>query len=145
MDLLLSRSCDIPHRPCTYLYATKSYRIGSKKDIADAAVRMKYPAVMKLECGSSNSFLGVRLVNDAPSAYVMYDQIQTDLATEKLDRRITVDSNTVIMEYMAGTEHDVDVIIYKRQLIGAFVSQLGVVDNFVIIFVPMLNLAQVIC
>jgi carnosine synthase len=86
---------------------------------------MNFPAVMKLECGSSNSFLGVRLVNDAPSAYIVYDRIQEELASERVERRVKLDSNVVIMEYMAGTEHDVDIIIYRRQLVGAFVTDIG--------------------
>ena len=34
-------------------------------------------------------------------------------------------NNMAIMEYLDGTEHDVDIVIYQRKIIGAFVSDNG--------------------
>ena len=126
MNRLSNRSSEVLCWPRTSLYATKSFRISSKKDIADTAVELNYPAIMKLDSGC-DGFPSVKLVSDAPSAYNAYDGIQEELTrrSESQKRPAPFDGRIIMMEFLTGTEHDVDVIIYQRQLVGAFVVDIG--------------------
>lgn len=124
-SVLLGRTGDIPHWPRTYLYASKTFHISSRGDIEEAAAKIEFPCVMKLEYGSSA--VGVSLVHDVTQCHREWTTIQEELRGENSHPGIGLGhgNQMLLMDYISGSEHDVDVIIYKRRLIGAFVSDNG--------------------
>jgi len=125
IQALVHKTGDIPHWPRTYLYTSKCFHIGCSSDIEEAAAKMEFPCVMKLEYGSSA--IGVTLVNDVTQCHEEWNLVQDELQCEKSHPGIGLGhGNTMLlMDYISGTEHDVDIIIYKRKLIGSFVSDNG--------------------
>ncbi|KAJ8320837.1 hypothetical protein KUTeg_002424 [Tegillarca granosa] len=123
--LLLSREAEIPHFPKAYLYAAKTFHINSELDVKVAVDEIGLPAVLKLEHGSSA--VGVKLVNDIDECHSEYEKIQHKLQDEADHPGIGLGygNSMQLMEFIDGTEHDIDIIIYKRKLIGAFVSDNG--------------------
>ncbi|XP_064613939.1 carnosine synthase 1-like isoform X2 [Liolophura sinensis] len=123
--VLSGRNADIPHWPRTHLYASKTSRIESHMDIENAVNIIGFPAVMKLEYGSSA--VAVELVENVDQCHDHLDKVQRDLQTESDLPGIGLGHGNamLLMEYVDGTEHDVDIIIYRRKLVAAFVSDNG--------------------
>jgi carnosine synthase len=81
--------------------------------------------MMKLEYGSSA--VGVTLVNDVAQCLQVWNVVQGELCGENSHPGIGLGhgNSMLLMDYVDGTEHDVDIIIYRRKLIGAYVSDNG--------------------
>lgn len=124
-ELLSTRDEDIPHFPRAHLYAAKTFHINTEADVKVAVDEIGLPAVLKLEHGSSA--VGVKLVNDIEECHKEYENIQDKLRVEADHPGIGLGygNSMQLMEFIEGTEHDIDIIIYKRKLIGAFVSDNG--------------------
>ncbi|OWF52029.1 carnosine synthase 1-like [Mizuhopecten yessoensis] len=124
-QLLRQRTADIPHFPRTYLYTGRSAAIRTSEEIDTAATHVRFPAVLKLEYGSSA--IGVKLVNDEEECRIEYEKIRSCLRQESDHPGIGLGygNDMMLMEYYEGTEHDIDIIIYKRRLIAAFISDNG--------------------
>ena len=86
---------------------------------------MPFPAILKLEHGSSA--VGVSVVKDEGEVRNKFHQISEHFRSESDFPGIGLghDNTMMAMEYHKGSEHDVDVIIYNRKLIGAFISDNG--------------------
>ncbi|XP_060084792.1 carnosine synthase 1-like isoform X2 [Ylistrum balloti] len=123
--LLRQRTADIPHFPRTYLYTGRSAAIRQSEQIASAAKHVQFPAVLKLEYGSSA--VGVKLVKDEEECRAEYERIRSCLRQESDHPGIGLGhgNDMMLMEYYEGTEHDIDIIIYQRRLIAAFISDNG--------------------
>ena len=123
--ILRTKTGDIPHFPMTYLYAAKCYHIKGESDIYNAVNYIGIPAVLKLEYGLSHA--GVKPITDHTECTNIYQNIKTKLQSEKDHPGIGLgySNDLLLMEYIEGTEHDVDIIIFQRQLIAAFVSDNG--------------------
>lgn len=125
LQVLASKTGDIPHWPRTFLYTSKAYHISSSRDIEEAAAKMEFPCVMKLEFGSSA--VGVTLVQDVTQCHKEWGKIQDELHSESSHPGIGLGhgNSMLLMDYITGTEHDIDIVIYRRKLIGAYVSDNG--------------------
>jgi carnosine synthase len=123
--ILRTKTGDIPHFPRTYLYAAKCYHIKGESDIYNAVNYIGIPTVLKLEYGSSA--VGVKPIKDHTECTNIYQDIKTKLRSEKDHPGIGLghSNDLLLMEYIEGTEHAVDIIIFQRQLIEAFVSDNG--------------------
>ncbi|XP_071758193.2 carnosine synthase 1-like [Centroberyx gerrardi] len=91
-----------------------------------AGVRaVRFPAVMKLEYGAGA--VGVRKVGSLTESLAHFERIGGDLREETDYPGIGLGwGNTMtLMEYVGGTEHDVDLLLFDGQLEGAFVSDNG--------------------
>ncbi|XP_053385384.1 carnosine synthase 1-like isoform X2 [Mercenaria mercenaria] len=124
-NVLSTCTADIPHWPRTYLYSSKSVHIKSENDSVLVPKSIQFPAILKLEHGSSA--VGVSVVKDEEEIRKKYHQISECLQTESDYPGIGLghDNTMVAMEYHKGSEHDVDVILYDRKLVGAFISDNG--------------------
>ena len=87
--------------------------------------RIEFPAIVKLEHGSSA--VGVKLVQSNEELMQEYELITTTLTGEKDFPGIGLgfDNTLLVMDYLTGSEHDVDVVIFNRQLLAAFISDNG--------------------
>lgn len=80
---------------------------------------------MKLEHGSSA--VGVSVVKDEVELKNKHHEISESLQTNSDFPGIGLghDNSMIAMEFHTGSEHDVDVIMYDRKLVGAFISDNG--------------------
>ncbi|CAI9735576.1 carnosine synthase 1-like [Octopus vulgaris] len=119
---LQKRKGDIPHWPRTFLYSSNVYEINVQSDISKIFQNNKpsLPLVLKLEYGSGA--IGVKLVQNEEECQQYYQQL-SDLEMPGVG--LSLGRSFILMDYLQGTEHDVDIIIYKRKLIAAFVSDNG--------------------
>uniref|UniRef100_A0A667WZH1 ATP-grasp domain-containing protein n=1 Tax=Myripristis murdjan TaxID=586833 RepID=A0A667WZH1_9TELE len=84
-----------------------------------------FPAVMKLEYGAGA--VGVRKVGSLSESLAHFERIAGDLREETDYPGIGLGwgNAMTLMEYVGGTEHDVDLMLFNGQLEGAFVSDNG--------------------
>ncbi|XP_060602022.1 carnosine synthase 1-like isoform X2 [Ruditapes philippinarum] len=124
-NVLNMRKADIPHWPRTYLYSSQSVHIKSEDDSVLVPKDFKFPAILKLEHGSSA--VGVSVVKNEDEIRKKYQDISELFRDESDFPGIGLghDNTMVAMEYHKGSEHDVDVILYDRKLVGAFISDNG--------------------
>lgn len=124
-NTLCDRTADIPHFPRTYLYAERCHHIENECDLENAEKSVEFPAIMKLEYGSSA--VGVKLVHDMGEAKEHLSSLQEKLTCEEDHPGIGLGygNSMLMMKYLEGTEHDIDVVLYNRKLVAAFVSDNG--------------------
>ncbi|KAM6953632.1 carnosine synthase 1-like [Aplochiton taeniatus] len=86
---------------------------------------VRFPAVLKLEYGSGA--VGVRKVDSLAESLMHFERIVGDLREETDYPGIGLGwgNAMILMEYLGGTEHDVDVLLFNGRLEGAFVSDNG--------------------
>uniref|UniRef100_A0A0L8GBM2 ATP-grasp domain-containing protein n=2 Tax=Octopus bimaculoides TaxID=37653 RepID=A0A0L8GBM2_OCTBM len=119
---LQKRKGDIPHWPRTFLYSSNAYEINVQSDISKIFQNNKpsLPSVLKLKY--SSGALGVKLVQNEEECQQYYQKIS---GLEMSGYGFSLGRSFLLMDYLQGTEHDVDFIMYKRKLIAAFVSDNG--------------------
>ncbi|CAC5390296.1 CRNS1 [Mytilus coruscus] len=128
-NVLRRKTGIIPHFPRTHLYTSKCHQVKRESDIDKAIDHVGIPAVLKLEYGSSA--VGVKQVRHRIQCTNTYQQIKHHLRLEVDHPGIGLGygNDIMLMEKIDGTEHDVDVVICKRQLITAFFSDNGPTRN----------------
>jgi len=106
-------------------FAAKVARILSEADLESAIAQVPLPAVLKTEYGSSA--VGVKLVSTPEEVVVTYRNVQKTLATEDAHMGVGLGFNEgstpmLLMEFLDGTEHDVDIVMFEGELVAAFVT-----------------------
>ncbi|XP_064614478.1 carnosine synthase 1-like [Liolophura sinensis] len=105
-------------------YASSSYQIRSRDQITLASRFVKFPAVMKPEYSAGS--IGVKLLDNIGSCYAFYDQAQRHMKTDhKNIPGVCHGTSMLLMDYVVGTEHGVDVVIYDKKLVTAFIHDKG--------------------
>ncbi|XP_078515348.1 carnosine synthase 1-like [Lissotriton helveticus] len=106
-------------------YAVPCCHLESHADVEKASRYLNFPGVMKLEFGAGA--VGVKLVENLEQCHQHYEKISSDLKedTDYPGIGLGWGNAMLLMEYVSGTEHDVDIIIYDGRLMGAFVSDNG--------------------
>ncbi|NXR43599.1 CRNS1 synthase, partial [Zosterops hypoxanthus] len=134
LELLRSRGLR-PHAclsywdDCVVLAALVCQGLGLRGP-APAAVRraaavVPFPAVAKLEFGAGG--VGVRLVENAGQCHAHAARLWRDLRDDADHPGIGLGwgNAMLLMEYVPGTEHDVDLVVFEGRLLGAWVSDNG--------------------
>ncbi|KAG7275746.1 hypothetical protein CRUP_009849 [Coryphaenoides rupestris] len=124
-------SVALPSVPCVHVESVLDLKKAAEQGLACPGLRasqsqaVRFPAVMKLEYGSGA--VGVRKVDSLAQSLTHFERIRGDLKEETDYPGIGLGwgNAMTLMEYVGGTEHDVDVIIFNGQLEGAFVSDNG--------------------
>lgn len=107
-------------------YAGKVYQIETLDDIPVAFNHVGVPAVMKLERGVLS--LCTKLVEDEPTAKTFYNEVNKEdfiLSFHGFEN----DKRLFLMEYLDGTEHGIDIVIFEGHLIAAFIHDKGAPDK----------------
>ncbi|XP_014648645.1 PREDICTED: carnosine synthase 1 [Ceratotherium simum simum] len=114
-----------PPWPAPSLHAVPCCPLESEADVERAVRQVPLPGVMKLEFGAGA--VGVRLVEDAPQCHEHFSRIARDLQGEADHPGIGLGwgNAMLLMEFVEGTEHDVDLVLFGGRLLGAFVSDNG--------------------
>lgn len=114
-----------PPWPSPSLHAVPCCSLESEADVERAVRQVPLPGVMKLEFGAGA--VGVRLVEDAPQCHEHFSRIVRDLQGEADHPGIGLGwgNAMLLMEFVEGTEHDVDLVLFGGQLLAAFVSDNG--------------------
>nr|XP_034981652.1 carnosine synthase 1 [Zootoca vivipara]XP_034981663.1 carnosine synthase 1 [Zootoca vivipara] len=122
---LLRRRKEGSRWPSAALYAVPCCHLESHTDVERAASHISFPGVMKLEYGAGA--VGVKLVEDAQQCHLHFDKISRDLQDDSDHPGIGLGwgNAMLLMEYVSGTEHDVDLVMYEGRMLGAFVSDNG--------------------
>ncbi|KAM9148562.1 carnosine synthase 1 [Pangshura tecta] len=107
------------------LYAVPCCHLESHADVERAARHLSFPGVMKLEYGAGA--VGVKLVEDVQQCHLHFEKISRDLREDTDHPGIGLGwgNAMLLMEYVSGTEHDVDIVIYDGRMLAAFVSDNG--------------------
>ncbi|NXW52411.1 CRNS1 synthase, partial [Nyctiprogne leucopyga] len=116
--------CHRGHPPPS-TFAVPCHRLQSHEDVERAAGTVPFPAVAKLEFGAGG--VGVRLVENTEQCHAHATQLWHDLRDDADHPGIGLGwgNAMLLMEYVPGTEHDVDVVIFDGRLVGAWVSDNG--------------------
>uniref|UniRef100_A0A8C7ER04 Carnosine synthase 1 n=1 Tax=Neovison vison TaxID=452646 RepID=A0A8C7ER04_NEOVI len=119
------RRCHGPPWPAPSLHAVQCCPLESEADVEKAVRQVPLPGVMKLEFGAGA--VGVRLVEDAPQCREHFSRIARDLQGEADHPGIGLGwgNAMLLMEFVEGTEHDVDLVLFGGRLLAAFVSDNG--------------------
>ncbi|XP_019593298.1 carnosine synthase 1 [Rhinolophus sinicus] len=114
-----------PPWPSPSLHAVPCCPLESEADVERAVHQVPLPGVMKLEFGAGA--VGVRLVEDAPQCHEHFSRIARDLQGEADHPGIGLGwgNAMLLMEFIEGTEHDVDLVLFGGRLLAAFVSDNG--------------------
>ncbi|XP_004598265.2 carnosine synthase 1 [Ochotona princeps] len=117
--------CRGPPWPAPALHAVPCCPLESEADVERAVHQVPLPGVMKLEFGAGA--VGVRLVEDAPQCHEHFSRIARDLQGEADHPGIGLGwgNAMLLMEFVEGTEHDVDLVLFGGRLLAAFVSDNG--------------------
>ncbi|XP_059005124.1 carnosine synthase 1 isoform X1 [Mustela lutreola] len=117
--------CHGPPWPAPSLHAVPCCPLESEADVEKAVHQVPLPGVMKLEFGAGA--VGVRLVEDAPQCREHFSRIARDLQGEADHPGIGLGwgNAMLLMEFVEGTEHDVDLVLFGGRLLAAFVSDNG--------------------
>lgn len=117
--------CRGPPWPATSLHAVACCPLESEADVERAIDQVPLPGVMKLEFGSGA--VGVQLVKDGPQCHEHFSRILHDLQGEADHPGIGLGwgNAMLLMEFVEGTEHDVDLVVFGGRLLAAFVSDNG--------------------
>lgn len=124
-QVLWSLSKEPPHGVPPKLYASPSIRIDSVDDLEKAVEQIPLPAIMKLEYGSSA--VGVKLISEMEEAIELVEFVHRTFTTDEDHPGIGLGHGRtlILTQRLLGTEHDVDVVMFKGQLIAAFISDNG--------------------
>lgn len=114
-----------PPWPAPSLYAVPCCPLESEADVDRAVCQVPLPGVMKLEFGAGA--VGVRLVKNASQCREHFSRIARDLQAEADHPGIGLGwgNAMLLMEFIEGTEHDVDLVLFGGRLLAAFVSDNG--------------------
>uniref|UniRef100_A0A8C6QUJ7 Carnosine synthase 1 n=1 Tax=Nannospalax galili TaxID=1026970 RepID=A0A8C6QUJ7_NANGA len=114
-----------PPWPAPSLHAVACCPLESEADVERAIYQVPLPGVMKLEFGSGA--VGVQLVKDGPQCHEHFSRILHDLQGEADHPGIGLGwgNAMLLMEFVEGTEHDVDLVVFGGRLLAAFVSDNG--------------------
>lgn len=114
-----------PPWPSPSLHAVPCCSLESEADVERAVRQVPLPGVMKLEFGAGA--VGVRLVEDASQCHEHFSRVVRDLQGEADHPGIGLGwgNAMLLMEFVEGTEHDVDLVLFGGQLLAAFVSDNG--------------------
>ncbi|KAL3855373.1 hypothetical protein ACJMK2_014584 [Sinanodonta woodiana] len=125
LAILRERTADLPNWPKACIYTSWFSPLRSQDDIEHVKKVGRFPLIMKLEYGFCA--VGVTLVRNPEEMEDKYKEIRAILKTPKDFIGIGLGhGNTMMaMEYLVGTEHDVDVIFHEGQLVAAFISDNG--------------------
>ncbi|KAM5319805.1 carnosine synthase 1 [Glossophaga mutica] len=117
--------CQGPPWPAPSLHAVPCCPLESEADVERAVHQVPLPGVMKLEFGAGA--VGVRLVEDAAQCHQHFSKIAHDLQGEADHPGIGLGwgNSMLLMEFIEGTEHDVDLVLFGGRLLAAFVSDNG--------------------
>ncbi|NXJ86968.1 CRNS1 synthase, partial [Trogon melanurus] len=112
-------------RPPPAAFAVPCRRLRSHGDVERAAGAVPFPAVAKLEFGAGG--VGVKLVENAGQCHAHAARLWRDLRDDADHPGIGLGwgNAMLLMEYVPGTEHDVDLVVFDGRLAGAWVSDNG--------------------
>ena len=118
-NTLCDRTACLPHFPQTYRYAERCCHIENDSDLDTAEKSIEFPAIIKFEYGVGG--IGAKLVHDIKEAREHLKLCKKDLSGYGLGH----DNSMLLMKYIKGTQHNIDIVIYKRKLVVAFVTDFG--------------------
>ncbi|NXI35477.1 CRNS1 synthase, partial [Galbula dea] len=112
-------------RPPPATFAVPCRRLRSHGDVERAAGTVPFPAVAKLEFGAGG--VGVKLVENTGQCHAHAARLWRDLRDDADHPGIGLGwgNAMLLMEYVPGTEHDVDLVVFQGRLLGAWVSDNG--------------------
>ncbi|XP_052233394.1 carnosine synthase 1-like isoform X2 [Dreissena polymorpha] len=125
---LRKRTGPIPHWQYTSLFACRSARITCEADIPKAIQAVSIPAILKLEHASCA--VGVNIVKCKEDVFNQYANITNRLRTNVDFRGVGLGFSNlmVLMEHLQGSDHVVDVVIFERKLVAAFITNNGLTN-----------------
>ncbi|XP_076091699.1 carnosine synthase 1-like [Mytilus galloprovincialis] len=96
----------------TKQFIVKCYQMNTIFDIESAFSYVGVPAVMKPENGCCGA--GVKRITDLKQFKVTYE-----------NEALTHGNNFTLMEFIEGTQHGIELILFQRELIASFVTDYG--------------------
>ncbi|KAK3101717.1 hypothetical protein FSP39_005787 [Pinctada imbricata] len=103
-------------------YAVPTYLIQNERDLIYYMKRMKFPLILKLEHGTGSA--GVSVVKNELHCISTYRNLreQSDKHKSQGGSGFGFGDTFVLMEFAQGSEHSVDIVMYKGELIAIFIK-----------------------
>lgn len=121
---LLEKVGSWPHKVSTHYFAVPSLNVASVEDLEKALLKIPLPAVLKLDHGSSA--VGVKLVRTKEEAISEYNNIINTVNEDvHPGSGLTFDTSVTLMEYIDGSEHDIDLVMWDGVVLASFVTDNG--------------------
>eukprot|EP00668_Euglena_longa_P019225 GGOE01023941.1.p1 GENE.GGOE01023941.1~~GGOE01023941.1.p1 ORF type:complete len:1002 (+),score=277.70 GGOE01023941.1:108-3008(+) len=113
------------YRPGTGHYAIKTVPIKSREHLTEVVNRIGFPAVVKVDHGSSA--FGVKLVKNFQELNETAETLTKFYKDEASHGGcgLSWGCNLLVQEFVGGSEHDVDLVLYEGDLVCAFVTDNG--------------------
>eukprot|EP00993_Chasmostoma_nieuportense_P001713 NODE_256_length_2571_cov_45.922668_g239_i0.p1 GENE.NODE_256_length_2571_cov_45.922668_g239_i0~~NODE_256_length_2571_cov_45.922668_g239_i0.p1 ORF type:complete len:592 (+),score=187.04 NODE_256_length_2571_cov_45.922668_g239_i0:730-2505(+) len=124
-QLSLQQDIHRDYRPGTIAYAIPSETISKYEDLPVVATRIPLPAVVKLEHGSSA--YGVKLVTTTKQLHTVVKKMLDEAPTEADHGGcgLSWGCNLLLQEFVGGSEHDVDIVLFEGSLVCAVLTDNG--------------------
>lgn len=117
IEQVLSRCVgDISHFPKAYLYVERSAIIDNIASLSSAVAEVGLPCVLKLECGPRT--VCTEICQNLAECSQAFNDLQNKMSQGS-------DSSVVAIRYIKGTVHNVDLVVFRRKLVAAFVVDNG--------------------
>lgn len=123
--VLLEKKGSWPHKVSTHYFAVPSLSLHSESEISKGLELVPLPAVLKIEHGSSA--VGVKLVTTKKETIQTYRLLASNFKDEEdhPGSGLSFKSSVVLMEYIDGSEHDIDIVMWDGCVLAAFVTDNG--------------------
>ncbi|XP_060562577.1 carnosine synthase 1-like, partial [Ruditapes philippinarum] len=109
------------------VYSTQAVHLRSDLDCDTLPESFKFPAILKLDNCSGG--IGACMVKSKEELKKQFQQITSSLCTDSDFPRIGLSrgNSMTTFEFYNGTEHNVDVMLYDKTLVWAFITDSGIV------------------
>ncbi|XP_061173537.1 carnosine synthase 1-like [Saccostrea echinata] len=112
----------VENYPSFSSYASKSIRIRSVDDISYAIDQVRLPGILQFEYGSGQ--VGVHRCNSTEECIKVFRSFRS-FDENSTENDLTYENKMILMPYLDGTKHDIDVVMYKQRLVMAIVRDNG--------------------
>lgn len=117
IEQVLSRCVwDISHFSNPYLYIERSAIIDNIASLSSGVAEVGLPCVLKLECGPRT--VCTEICQNLAECSKAFNDLQSKISQGS-------DSSVVAIRYIKGTIHNVDLVVFRRKLVAAFIVDNG--------------------
>ncbi|KAI1889262.1 hypothetical protein AGOR_G00177330 [Albula goreensis] len=112
----------LQHLPEPSLYATVCIHVDGMENLPQAMKQVGFPCVMKLEYSAGGRSL--KLIQNVEESLEFLQCLIDRMSVNPYRKRGFI-NEPLLMEYLGGQKHVIDLVVYRKKLLAAFVSDCG--------------------